>query len=369
MSATLYPILARARDIEIQVGQLDDFELGPAAKCDVDLVTTDPGWSPYCFDFDRGEAVFVRLPDTHDLSSAPFMGIHQFNEATHALTMGLHAFVDLSHTLADPDRVILVFGMGRCGTTLAQAALNRVPGILSLSEPDVFSDLVMSREACPPEHVVPLMQAATRFLFAPLNRKGAATLAIKFRSQSLFDAQDLHAALPDAAKIFMYRNAHSWALSFFRMIQAVGGPMELDIVSRDFIWNILSAGQDLEYLAPYTQLDAPHLEEVLAAGWVLHVETYLRLHQGGMPFLAMSYDELNAGPDAAIAAILAHAGLNPDDAHFAGPAFETDSQKNSPLARRESRPTFTEQAYARLKKALSTQPLPGDITLPDCRTA
>jgi len=293
------------------------------------------------------------------------MGIRQFNEATDALTMDFDDFITLSRSLPEPDRIILVFGMGRCGTTLAQAALNAVPGILSLSEPDIFTDMVMDRSLRAPDLAIPLAQAATRFLYAPLNTRNAQTLAIKFRSQSLFDGECLHAALPTAANIFMYRDAESWALSFFRMISAVGGPQELDLVSRDFIWNILSAGQSLDYLAPYTRLETPRLEEILAAGWVLHVDTYLRLHHGGMPFLSLSYAELNAAPQRAIAAILDHAGLSPDDAFHALAAFEKDSQRNSPLARGTDRPTFSDDQYQRLTKALSRQDYPSTVTLPD----
>ena len=100
--------------------------------------------------------------------------------------------------------------------------LNGVDGVWSLSEPDPFFDLVMRRHLLDPAEVPGLVRACVRLSFRPPPARRVHTMAIKFRSQSLFQAEHFHATFPDAAFVFLYRDGVGWARSFWYFLQNSG---------------------------------------------------------------------------------------------------------------------------------------------------
>jgi hypothetical protein len=214
MDATLYDIIARTD----RFGWADpsDFQLGPGKRVASRIVADDPSWSLYTLDKDTDSAWFVELPPGLDLSGSAFVYEDQRRAARRALQVPLAALDDLAEGLPPPERVILVFSIGRCGSTLVSDVLNALPGVWSLSEPDVYSRLILQshdatrRLGYPPDKVVRLIRACTRLLFRPPQDRDATVLAVKFRSQTLLQADVYYRALPDAAFVFLYRDAIGW---------------------------------------------------------------------------------------------------------------------------------------------------------------
>ena len=286
MSARCYKIESRAKDIEVQPADRSDFATSAGRKCAPDLVLSAPGWSPYCIDAKLRELIFVRLPENVDLSLAAFYSVTQFREAQELVAMPLDDLPGLCAALPEP-KLILVFSIGRCGSTLVSHLLRQPGRVLSLSEPSVF-------DATPfPGHQKPLRLSPDLLrhlaqLHLAAAKTTAGTLAVKFKSQSLFIADSYVTAFPDAKYVFLYRDALTWTNSFFQFLQGIGFPENMDRDSRAIHWNILTAEHPMDYLGRYVDLDADHvhLDRLQPVVWTLYLETYLRLLAHGVPWLA-----------------------------------------------------------------------------------
>lgn len=109
-----------------------------------------------------------------------------------------------SHVLS---RIVLLHSTGRCGSTLLSKLLGRGQGVVSLSEPDVYSVAVVLRHdgTIDNEHYRTVLRAATWLLGRSNGLGGGATpgsdvcyVALKFRSFVTGNAVALRDAIPEA---------------------------------------------------------------------------------------------------------------------------------------------------------------------------
>jgi hypothetical protein len=167
----------------------------------------------------------------------------------------------------------------------------------------------------------------------------------------------------------MYRDGQKWANSFHRFFQMNDQPLLYDQQTRDFIWWILSVGQDPAQLAPYLDLEADQVypEQVFAPAWALHIEEYLKHFENGLPFLALRYNELNRDREPVTAQLLAHCKLPASALSDAMRAFDSDSQEGSEVARDREVESFSDENYARFRETLRKHPRfkDPDLLLPD----
>lgn len=366
MDSSLHGIEDRSRPFELAPGKSENFRLGPGEAVDSARVIDEPGWSLYCLDFSRRNAVFVQLAPQADLADAPFMSLKQFKEASRVALVPFAALDGLSRRVPQPERRIFIFNIGRCGTTLANGMLNKVSGVWSLSEPDAFFDIDMKRREIDAPETRALIAATTRLLFRPPASRPAHTLAIKLRSQNAFQMHAYHAAFPDAKNVFLYRDGESWANSFFKFVQNVFSSAVLDVEARKFNWFMISADTDPAYLRPYMDLEAAefHVEQEFAVAWALYLEAYEQARAGGMPFLALRYNELDGDRAASAARLLRHCGLPVGAAGAALEAFDEDSQAGTSIDRSHAALNFTPAQRARFRATLGRHPT---IKSPDLR--
>ncbi len=367
--ALLFDIVARHRASDfVDRVSLADFSLGPAQDVDAAIVVNDPDWSLYGVDLESDHAIFVRLAPGTDLSKATFVHILQHSAARQVLTVPLDALPELSIALPAPEKIIFIFSMGRCGTTLASQILARVPGVYSLSEPDPFMTLALARDTLPIARQQALLAAITRFSYRPPLGHGFKILALKFQSQVLFQAELFHRAFPQAINIFMYRDADSWSNSMSRFMQMVGEPLAMDPKTAAFSWKMGGAATPWEHLALTTDIDAKSFAhvQVIAPAWALHIEEYQRLAALGLPIMALRYNELNANRVGSVARLLSHCGLPASTLALAVEAFDYDSQDGTQISRDHKVSQFTPQDYARLHDILACFPgnLSPDLILP-----
>ena len=194
-------------------------------------------------------------------------------------------------------------------------------------------------------------------------------MAMKFRSQSLFQAEHFHAAFPEAAFVFLYRDGVGWTRSFWYFLQNLGMPPVLDGEALRFHWWMATAAADPALLGPWLDPDGTvPIARVQAPAWAMHLEKYLDLLAAGVPFLAIRYNELQADPTGTAARLLAHCGLPAEASAAAVAALGRDSQAGTTIARdRRDAPPFTEAAAAEFRAALARQPRirSADLVLPD----
>ncbi len=353
---------------------LDDFDLGPGAEVALRLVIDQPNWSLYGLDHARDLAVFVDLPAATDLADSPFAFATQHRLARRVLVMSLAELETVADLAPPVGRVILIFSIGRCGSTLLSHALNNLPGVWCLSEPDAYSTLVMQnyhsrrRSGFRRDQVVRLIRACTRLQFRPPAGRSADVFAVKFRSQALFQADLYHAALPDASFVFLYRDALGWANSVYGMLRQYGSPDPLTGADRTLAWSIFTAAADPARLGAFVDLDAPEapLELALAPAWACNMAEYTRHLQGGVPFCALRYTEFNRDREASLTRMLRHCRLPTGSVAKALAAFEADSQAGTHLARDVTTERLSVERLARLREILAQDSDFGD---PDRRVA
>jgi hypothetical protein len=368
-AAALHTILSRSKDHPARRAMLVDFELDAGAENSADCVVKELGWTLYCLHQDSQRAVFVRTPPDADLSATPFMRMAQYDHASQVMLVPWDQLDALAARVPLPENIIFVFNIGRSGTTLVSRMLGLVDGVTSLSEPNAQLDVTVNRYTNGPELTRKLIAACTRLQCQQPDGKVPHTLAFKTYSQSLFNCADYHVAFPQAKYVFLYRDAVSWANSTYKMARGYGMAEVLDQKGRDFIWNIASAGHELNILEK-TLPDAGHVfyhEDISAASWALHFECYVKNLRAGVPFLALRYNEMNSDREGATRVLLNHCGLSTASAASAMQGFEQDSQEGSGIGQDNKMQGFTRENRERFLAAIARQAKYSDtnIILPD----
>src|ERR1051325_7084918 len=114
-----------------------NFKLRAGGTFDPRNLLRDPHFSLYCLDFENRQALFVETPPECDLSRAPFLYQAQYDAARRLIQIPYETLHRLAaEVVLDPSRLILIYSVGRCGSTLVSHAFNEVEGVESLSEPD-----------------------------------------------------------------------------------------------------------------------------------------------------------------------------------------------------------------------------------------
>lgn len=357
MSATLHDIVERSGVGTVPRARLDNFRLGEGHGVDPAHALRDPRFSLYCVDHARRRVLFVETPPTIDLAAAPFVHATQFEAATRVIAMDL---ADL-HALAERDpprdeQITLVFTMGRAGSTLLSAAYRAAPGVVSLSEPDVLGDLdrrhALGLDA--DATLIGSIRSALRVLCRPY---GAASppraWVFKLRRQALFQGALYGAALPAARRIYLYRSAPGWIRSVMRIDRdrTPDPDAPRDPEARRRLTSYV-APRLADYLAdPSTDRSAPAIG---ATYWRAHLAQYCRLVAGGLDFVAVRYRVLRDAPDAIMARLCAHSGIEPVAPEALRAVFARDAQAGTRLARAKQRDVELDAAaHASIERALA----------------
>ncbi len=332
MDAALYPIIDRAHAFAGAVRSLSDFTLGPGRDIDPVMAVQSPDWSLYAVDIESRRAMFVELPKGTDLGNASFVYMTQFDLAQRAIIVPLELLEPLSRQRAAPENMGMLFSTGRCGSTLASRILAQIPDVWSLSEPDILENLAFARCSVPSKEMVPLIRAATRLLFNPPAGRKIRTFVIKPRSESVLQASDYAAALPQSRNIFMYRDAAGYVNSLYRFAQKMIGPEvffgpEMDAIS----WPLSSANAPQSLSDEYFPegRNPSNTSDVMAMGWAIRMHAYLRAADIGVPMQPLHYADLNADRRAQTTLLLQGLGIRADHLDLAMRGFDEDSQKGT----------------------------------------
>jgi hypothetical protein len=328
--ARLLNIVEKVSPLEYFPAVPQNFVLEPGGPVSPQVVLDDPDVSLYCLDEETREALFVHTPPGVDLTAAPFCYLAQYQHAQRLIAVPYDTLHELAGTLPAPGNLILVYSVGRCGSTLISQCLNAVPGVRSYSEPDVFTQITMLRHRNPrrDEEYAQLISSCTRLL-----GRGAETLAVKFRASGIQLADLFHRVFPDAHSLFLYRHAERWLESMHAGFTTnLPGPGAEPVFTR-----FLMASAPL--LMPFIRRHKrqPTLVETYTLNWLSVMDKYVALRQAGVPFLAAGYEEITAAPKPTLIKLLSYCGLPVDDIDGAYQTFASDSQEGTLLSRESRR--------------------------------
>jgi hypothetical protein len=317
-------ILGRKRNDPTRMVSLDDFQLleDDASEDACTAVAERRIVTPYCLDHDNRRMIFAETPPEINLSTAPFYYQAQYEAATRLIAIPYDRLHEMAIKLSGRfEEMVLIYSVGRCGSTLMSKMWSRLDDTYSLSEPDIFTAInyLHGEGRLTDGEAIRLLGSAVRLVNRPpVPRK---RLAIKFRAQSIGIAELMYRQYPAANFVFMYRNAIDCIDSYVRVFGAV--PLPEHVHRRAFPY----AKSHPEKYRPLDRLGQPLLV------WLVCAHNYLRLRERGLPFVALKYEELIQKPHDSATRLFAHCGVSDTLAEQACAAMTEDAQAGTQLAR------------------------------------
>src|SRR5664279_1299867 len=147
--ATIHPVLSSKPYQSIRVPLSEVITLGPSTFAADDVVLR-PGWTLHELDFTNNHVVFLQTDATNQLFTAHFSYQMQVTSAQQAALVDFDAFLKLSAGLDLPKRLIHLFNIGHCGSTLLHQVFNVSGAAQCISEPKFSFDLRFNRHSILP---------------------------------------------------------------------------------------------------------------------------------------------------------------------------------------------------------------------------
>ena len=329
MVATTFEILGRPNtrpSLEADIRK--DFRLGEIGQLPVEKILENPQITLYGLDFENRWAVFVETPADIDLSQASFYFNTQFEKAKRVLTIPFETMIQMAKSvIIDDNRLILIYSVGRCGSTLASQIFAQVPGVINISEPYALSHLVIARNTrkASEDQLIALLGAAI-LLLCKTNADTA--WVVKGQSFVIELADWLHNIYPRTRNLFLYRHAETWLQSGLRAFS-------LDVEETDEEKKIRR--ERLGSLVPSIAEYDPHLPlshaGMLSMMWLTAMERYVQHSRLGIEMLAIRYASWLSAPRKTAEAMLEYSGCKPTNMTAIYETLNRDSQADSYLSR------------------------------------
>jgi hypothetical protein len=329
--ATIHEITGRKREDPIGFTDIKDLELGESGPIDAEEILTNQCITIYSLDFDHAQAVFVETPPEVNLSLAPFFYQAQYENALHVLTIPFETMIQLAQRVSvDDSKLIMIYSLGRAGSTLASQIFAQVEGIVNISEPDVLTLLVIARYSQPDqsENLKILLDACVRLL---CKTPSQAAWVIKGRSWVLELGDWLHDLYPQTKNLFLYRDAETWLKS---MIGAFADDVERTPEQQYELEN--NARGWLKLLTPgVARYDAT--QHLSVAGlctlmWLSIMERYMEFSRASIQMLAIQYASWKQAPLETATSMLDYCGCCPTDMTVIAKTLRKDSQAGTSLS-------------------------------------
>jgi hypothetical protein len=351
-------VLRKCRKGDFDLADPGDFECTEGPAISPELILRDNRLSLYCIDREAPRVLFVHTPVPLDPGSSAFLYQAQYKECESLVQVPLEVFHQLAQQIQlESERLVFVQSTGRCGSTLVSKVFAALGGVVSWSEPDIFTRLTNMRPAdgSRDREVADLCESSVRLMCRPIPGGGATHHVLKFRSQVMELSDLLCERFPTAKHVFMYRNALTWLDSFCRSLLQ-SAPLDDADYNRG-MEEALSRCHPV--LAEYHQPDRPMSPACLwTLDWVSSMERYLDLCERKQPALALRFEDLKEDPEAVLHTLLEYTGLKPDDWRRVRAVIEQDSQGGTAIARNatEQAPQTPATYFEEAVRILATRP-------------
>ena len=365
MKAQVFVILSRNKLLPFETPDVEDFELSEKGFVDAQSILDNQNISLYCLEPQNQQAVFVETPDVDNIFAAPFYYISQYEHATQVLKISYDALERLAdQVILDDQRMILIYSMGRCGTTVVSSAFSQAEDVVSLSEPDVFSQLVQMRDFSGSNDVeVGALTKACLLLTCKDWMDGKQPVwVIKFRSFVVEIADMIYAHFPQAKSLFLYRHAETWAKSTARAFGGDEYPSQEQLIGF-WMWSKLV----IKKLDRYNLVSMEEISGglLISLTWLNYMERCLERLNAGQPMLPVRYEDFKANPELVIGRIFDYCGVNVTDINNLLDVLNKDSQAETHISRDQLKQVDWELApsdIAFIRQVIAEQPI---INTPD----
>lgn len=352
MPALLHEIFSRSKKHEAAGAAFDDFSLSNGKPVNSDFIATDRTWSPYCFDVESRKALFVELENDIDLGQSAFSYLTQFQSARRAISVGFDDLPALAAAAPAPKNTVMVYSIGRCGSTLVSKIFSKLPKVWSISEPDTLTNVLRSSDKLTEAEFRQFSQIALRLSYRPLDPAQAETYVVKPRSMQVFEFENMFQALPDAKNIFLVRDAVGWTTSSYKFAQKQKIPVQDPPPEfLEMIWDMLTKGTSRQTLLALLKTDEfpTKLEDVLASCWIVKTGKCIEAAQAAGRDNVFTYDKLNNDRENTVRRILELSGFDPEHVAEAMTAYDTHSQAGTASTSTTPAKTLNPGQVARIK--------------------
>ncbi|MBW4508988.1 MAG: sulfotransferase [Scytonematopsis contorta HA4267-MV1] len=333
MSTQVLNIKKKNRTPASLIASLKDFDYELGETIDSKIILDNTNISLYCLDYENRQTIFVETPVDVDIYKPAFLYQAQYEYAQRLFAVPYDDFHKLAADIEDSlGSIIMIYSVGRCGSTLLSKIFNQVDTILSLSEPDIFSQMVFLRkpDGSNDSEIVQLVKSSICML-AKANVEGKSSFSvIKLRSFGIEIADLIYRAFPHAKLLFMYRNAENVVKSSIRAFIYFS---EILPIIKQNIELYSQATPLLKEYASYIDFTDSNATDLYTIMWLSVMQRYLLLCQKGIPILAFRYEDLIVEKQQIVTAIFNYCGLPISEVANGCKAFEKDSQSGSDLSR------------------------------------
>jgi hypothetical protein len=292
----------------------------------------------YCLDDQEKQAIFVEtVEDISQLSQAPFFYQAQVEKAQRLLAISYQDLHQLAQSIDEPlDNLILIYNVGRCGSTLLHHVFNRLDNTLSFSEPEIISQIVGIRpeNGRRDDELAQLLWSCIRLLCKPIPDSKITHWVLKIRPIGFGVSHLMKQAFSTAKTIFLYRNSNQVVTSFIR---AFGIPnletWKNYLNQKEFHIRLLPLLENY-FKQEYNQATAINFYTVR---WLYFLRRYLSIYQPAQAICALRYEELVKHPQEIVRSLFELCDLPTSEVPVACQAFEKDSQAGSYLSRDNAR--------------------------------
>ena len=292
--------------------------------------------TPFCFDYKNKSVAFVETPsDINLLTAHPFFYEAQREHATKLYLVPFDLVILLMNEVNgfEGSKPIFLFSTGRCGSTLLCNLMGDNADIVSVSEPDYFTQLPFLRYKYGEDidqELSQLTRALTILLQAHIktHSSGVATV-FKFRSMALEAAELISNSVPEADHIYLYRNARDTINSFLSVLSAHPLLMLakglntkylplLSYIPVGIISFIPILKKNVEILAPlvrkseYKTVGIGTGTSIFSLAWLSSLNKVMELQKGEQAFFKciVRYDELKSDTFQVMESILLSLGFD-----------------------------------------------------------
>jgi hypothetical protein len=372
MQAQVFQVVSRDKPTPFDIVSPSDFSLSEGENSSAQKILHDPTISLYCLDPEKKQAIFVKIPPDANLNEAPFYYVTQYEQAVQVIKVPYDTLYQLADQVNfNQQRLILIYSIGRSGTTVTSAAFDQVENVISFSEPDVFTQLVVMRDFSGANDALigKLTSACLLLTCKQAAQPQQFFWAIKFRSFVIELADLICQHFPEAKCLFLYRNAEPWLDSFLRAFGGYLSPEQIQVT-----WDM--GKQVIRMVNAYPISDPGEITAGLSMGlmWLDHMEHCFAMIETGRPILPVRYEDLKANPLAVTEKLFEYCGLKLKNKRALAEVFATDSQAGTPVARdqvSEKERDFKTDTLSIFREVIAEHPiikttdyqLPGTLTI------
>lgn len=323
----------------ISLKDLQDFDYVEGEAIPPQTVLENPNVSLYCLDPQNQRAIFVETPEDIDLANAPFFFKAQYKYAQRLIAVPYEKCYQLAASIENSiQKLVLIYYVGRCGSTLLSKVFNQLDTVVSLSEPGIFGNQIIGlREpnGSSDDKIAKILRSCT--LLCCKKQPTLIKPSCYVLKQTAFSIQigDLmYQLFPNAKVIFLYRNAEDVVGSFVNWMSNSPNKTQQTQINKKFYSRFIPL---LETYADSIDFTDPGSIDIYTIMWLSIMQRYMELYRKNIPMCATRYEDLVREPQKIIKSIFQYCGLPISEVDKACSAFQNHSQSGSPFSQENNR--------------------------------